>query len=551
MTNQAKRLSRKVALRHHQRMTVLERDTFLDSLLEYAGEAAAGASRLVFLAGEAGVGKTTLLELLRQKLPEARWVGGACDGSFTPEPLGPLFDIAPRIGGALAGACDEGAPRDRLFRLVLDALAPPAPVTVVVIEDAHFTDEATADLIRFLGRRMGDSRTLLLVSYRDEGLGAKHPLRLTLGDLASERSLRRMTLPPLSPVAVRELAAGTGIESDDLYALTGGNPFFVNEVLGIKEAALPVSARDAVLARVARLSPAARATLDAVAVLAEGDPALVAAVAESSEGVDECVDNGVLVSEATGGVRFRHELARLAVADAIAPHRRRELHARALAALRTHPDVDLARAAHHAEEALDAAAVLDYAVRAGERASSLSAHREAAAQYSRALRFATDRTIAEQADLHDRLATEQLIIEDWQQSDLERERAVELWRQVGDPARLGDSLRQLGRTRLRMFNPAGMELLDESIEILEALPPSRALAWAFSHKAASNMYEDPPLAIEYAQRARKVLEESGVDDAGLISDSLNSEASAHLAMGELVAAKFKDFQHIVARISSS
>lgn len=547
MSNRAKRLSRALQIGHHQRMTVLERDAFLDSLAEYAGEAAAGASRLVFLAGEAGVGKTTLLDLLRQRLPEARWAVGACDGSFTPQALGPLYDIAPQLGGSIAAACAEDAPRDRLFRVLLDQLAAPSVFTVLVIEDAHWADEATMDLVRFLGRRLRESPTMLVVSYRDEGLGAAHPLRLTLGDLTPERSLRRMTLSPLSAAAVSTLAAGTGIAADELYALTGGNPFFVHEVLGADSPTLPISARDAVLARVARLSGPARVVLNAVAVLGDADAQLVKVVADGSDGVDECLDNGVLVSDPVG-LRFRHELARLAVVDAIAPHHLRELHARALAALRARPEAELARLAHHAEGALDAAAVLDYAVRAGQQALEMSAHREAASQYSRALRFAADRPVAERAELHDLLADELFLVEDWQQADADRARAVDLWRQAGDRLRLGDSLRRLGRARITMFERDGMAVIDESIAVLEELPPSPALAWAYGNKAAGLMYADPPRAIECAQRARKILDESGSEDPGLLSDALNSEACAALnATGEPPTAMLEEALSVALR----
>jgi DNA-binding CsgD family transcriptional regulator/tetratricopeptide (TPR) repeat protein len=514
-------------------MTVLEREAFLDSLVEYAGEAAAGASRLVFLAGEAGVGKTTLLELLRERLPQARWVAGACDGSFTPQPLGPLFDIAPELGGAIATACAEEASRERLFRVLLEQLSPPSLFTVMVIEDAHWADEATTDLVRFLGRRLRDSPTLLIVSYRDDGLTATHPVRLTLGDLTPERSLRRMTLSPLSPAAVNTLAAGTGVSGDELYALTGGNPFFVNEVLGVNSPTLPVSARDAVLARVARLSVDARTTLDAVAVYGSSvEPPLVAVISERADGLDDCLESGVLVSE-PAGVRFRHELARLAVEESIPGHRKRDLHARILAELRARPGAELAMLAHHAEGALDANAVLDYAVRAGHRAEQMSAHREAAAQYSRALRFATDRPAPERAELHDLLASELLLIEDWRRSDEERSRAVELWRQSGDRLRLGDSLRRLSRARMRSYDRTGVDLMEESISVLEVLPPSRELAWAYANKAASFMYVDPPRSVEAAQFARKVLETAGVDDPALVSDTLNTEACSLSAMGEL------------------
>jgi DNA-binding CsgD family transcriptional regulator/tetratricopeptide (TPR) repeat protein len=514
-------------------MPVLERDAFLDSLVEYAGEAQAGASRLVFLAGEAGVGKTTVLELLRERLPQARWVVGACDGSFTPQPLGPLYDLAPDLGGAIATACAEDASRDRLFRVLLEQLSPPSLFTVMVIEDAHWADEATMDLIRFLGRRLRESPTMLVVSYRDDGLTATHPVRLTLGDLTPERSLRRMTLSPLSPAAVNTLAAGSGVSGDELYELTGGNPFFVNEVLGVNAPTLPVSARDAVLARIARLSVDARAFLDAVAVFGTTiEPSLAATIAERESGFDECLDSGTLVSE-PAGVRFRHELARLAVDDAIAGHRKRELHARALAELQARLNAELAQLAHHAEGALDAPAVLDFAVRAAAQAADMSAHREAAAQFSRALRFAADRPIAERADLHDSLATELLLIEDWRRADEERSRAVELWRQTDEPLRLGDSLRRLARARTRSYDRTGLDLLTEAIAVLEALPPSRELAWAYATRSAWCMYQDPPRSVEAAQFARKVLEKAGVDDAALTSDTLNTEACAMSAMGEL------------------
>lgn len=383
MTTRRSRLPGSGRIRHYRAMEVLERESFVDSLAEYAADAAAGASRLVFVAGEAGVGKTTLLSLLRERLPDVRWVVGACDGSFTPEPLGPLYDIAPQLGGAIAAACAEGAPRERLFRVLLEQLTPPAPLTVVVVEDAHWADEATTDLIRFLGRRLRESRTLLIVSYRDDSLAIDHPLRLTLGDLTQERALRRLTVPPLSPAAVGRLAAGSGISADELHALTGGNPFFVNEVLGVEALELPVSARDAVLARAARLTDTARAVLDAVAVLGvEARERVALEVANSTGGLAECLEVGLLVGTSRG-VKFRHELARLAVESAIPVHRRRELHVRALRALIEVGDIDAARLAHHAELADDTDAVLEFAVIAGNRARELSAHREAAAQFAR------------------------------------------------------------------------------------------------------------------------------------------------------------------------
>jgi DNA-binding CsgD family transcriptional regulator/tetratricopeptide (TPR) repeat protein len=514
-------------------MELLERDTFLATLDGYADEAAGGGSRVVFVAGEAGVGKTTLLEVFRQRRPDLRWLVGRCDGAFTPEPLAPLFDVAEQLGGSLAEACAEGADRDRLFRLLLDELKSPAPPTVLVIDDAHWADESTLDLVRFLARRMRDSAAMLLVTFRDEGLDARHQLRLTLGDLGGERSVRRVTVPPLSPAAVEQLAVGTAYSPRELYALTGGNPFFVTEVLGADAAVLPVSARDAVLSRVARLSDGARAVLDAVAVVGGiVDPDVILGVCDSLDAVDEGLANGALVS-APDGIRFRHELARLAVVGAIPVHRRRDLHARALAALRARPDVDLAQLAHHAEGAMDAAAVLEFAPQAARRATGLGAHREAAMQYERAFRFADALEARDRASLHDGYATALSFIERWREAMEEHRRAVQLWQEVGDPLRHGDALRLLARAMGRQFLPDVARVVQQAVDILEELPPSRELAAAYAFRSGVLMHKgDSETSIESAQHARAILADLGVDDAAVISDALNSEGCSLYNLGK-------------------
>jgi DNA-binding CsgD family transcriptional regulator/tetratricopeptide (TPR) repeat protein len=531
-TNHPNALSQAARRGHHGRMELLERDAFLDTLGAYADEAAAGSSRVVFIAGETGVGKTTLVELFRQSRPGVRWLLGRCDGSFTPEPLGPLFDVADQLGGPLAAACAERAERDRLFRLLLDELNQCEQPTVLVIEDAHWADESTLDLVRFLARRMRDCPTLLLITFRDEGLDAQHRLRLTLGDLGAERSVRRITVPPLSPAAVERLANATPYSAQELYALTGGNPFFVSEVLGAEASVLPVSARDAVLARVARLSPEARAVLDAVALIGGTvDLDVLSSVCGDITGLDDCLAHGALASEADG-VRFRHELARIAVADAVPVHRRRDLHARALAALRGRPGEELAQLSYHAEGAADAEAVLEFAPQAGQRAAELLAHREASLQFSRALRFADGLPVEQRAALHDAAASELYFIEQWQQAVEERRTAVELWREAGDELRRGDSLRLLGKALYRNFSDEAVTYIRQSVDVLEALPPSRELAAAYTAWAGWLMYSDPPASIETAQRARALLSEVGVENAVVVSDSLNTESCALFNLGK-------------------
>jgi predicted ATPase len=249
---------------------LLEREAQLAALASYAGEARKAQGRLVLIAGEAGVGKSALVEQLQRNLPGANWYWGACDGLFTPRPLGPLFDIAAKLGGELLDLCRADAPREALFGALLRQVSEPDALHVVVVEDIHWADDATIDLLRFLGRRIRDATVLLLATYRDDGLAAGDPLQLALGDLASQRSVRRISLGPLSAGAVQVMSGGSERDAASLRELTGGNPFYLSQVIaagmdGHDE--IPASARDAVLARAARLDSGTRTVLDAAALI--------------------------------------------------------------------------------------------------------------------------------------------------------------------------------------------------------------------------------------------------------------------------------------------
>ena len=316
--------------------------------------------------------------------------------------MGPFLDIAEEAGGKLETAVDEGAPA---VVGALLGLARPGSATIVVVEDVHWADEATLDVLRLLARKLRQAPLLVLATYRDDELDRVHPLRVLLGELATLPQAERLTVPSLSPEAVAELAGAAEVDAGELHRLTGGNPFFVTEVLASGNGAIPPTVTDAVLARAARLSGEARAVLDAVAIVPpQADLWLLEAIAgESLEGLDACLGSGMLRPE-RAGVAFRHELARLALEASVAPQRKLELHRAALDALGRPPGgvVDVARLAHHAEAAGDADAVLRYAPAAAERAEAVGAHREAAAHYARVLRFGERLSPADRAELLER-----------------------------------------------------------------------------------------------------------------------------------------------------
>jgi DNA-binding CsgD family transcriptional regulator len=458
-----------------------------DELLERAGQLAVlkealasvgrgGRGAVVVICGEAGVGKTALLRSFRDRVAQAQAVlWGTCDPLFTPRPYGPLFAIAEGTGGELGTALAQGANPHQVALALARELRSPPP-RLLVLEDLHFADEATLDVFTLLVRRAEATPALVVGTCRDDALENAHPLRRVLGELATA-GVRRLKLAPLSPDAVA------------LYDKTGGNPFFVVEVLAGGSEEIPPTVKDAVLARAMGLSPIARQLLEAAAVVPQrAELWLLEALAGAAvEAVDECVGAGMLVPEGDGVV-FRHELARLSLESSVGPASKARLHRRALAAISGRPahPLDFARLAHHAEAAGDAVAVVRFAVPAAERASSMGAHREAAAQYGRVLRSGAGPPLEQRADALERRSHECYLTDQSDEAIAALEEALECRRALGD--RLGEG-RTLTRLSYILWCPgrAGESgrAAREAVAVLEPLPASRELAKAYANLARS------------------------------------------------------------------
>ena len=478
-------------------MELVERGAHLAGLGEHLAATAGGHGRLILVGGEAGIGKTALVRTFADDHAQgARVLWGACDGLFTPQPLRPLLDIAGDLG------LDADAPQRELFSATLEALRP-GP-TIAIFEDVHWADGATVDLLRFLGRRLDQTATLLIATYRDDELGPQHPLRVVLGDV---EAARRIALLPLTEDGVRALAEDSAVDPGQLHRRTGGNPFFVTEVLAAGVSGVPESVRDAVLSRAAGLSPAARELLDAAAVIGmRAEAELLGALAK--DGVEECLAAGVLQRDERG-VAFRHELARQAVEEAIEPLRRAELHLRVLAALGE--SADHARLAHHAEGSGDAAAVVEHARAAGAEAAERGARREAAAQYARALRFSDALAPADVAELLERYAMECHHTDQIDEALSAERQALEHFRAVGDELRAGNALIWISVfAYLAADWDESRGSARQAIDVLEQLPPGRELARAYSNMAKQAQSEiDVDETSRWGERALALANELG------------------------------------------
>jgi hypothetical protein len=308
---------------------LLAREHPLEVLRDRARLAVDGHGSLVLVTGEAGIGKTVLLRAFaEQGYAPTSW--GMCDPLSTPRPLGPLRDIAEELGPAVVAVMRGSAAQHEVFAAVLDALR--ARARVLVVEDLHWGDEATLDLVRFLARRIATLPLCMVVSYRD-AVGADHPLRSVLGDLASSPDARRLQLAPLSRSAVAELLDGHRLDPADVHRRTAGNPFFVSQILAQPESPLPESVRDAVIARTAALAPAPRRSLELLSCAPEGVSAELLAALDLPHAAVEALAATGLIDRRGSGLAFRHEIARSAVLDAVAPGSEAALHAAMIEAL--------------------------------------------------------------------------------------------------------------------------------------------------------------------------------------------------------------------------
>src|SRR3954454_11547655 len=514
--------------------SLLERQAELQMLGTAVGRAATGRGSAVLVLGEAGIGKTSLVHaFLAEIAGQARILAGACEDLLTPRALGPLRDAARSApGGPLAAAPSPSADPDLVFAAVADELAAPPSPAVLVIEDAHWADGATLDVLRYLGTRVQNLPAVLLLTYRDDTLARDHPRRGVLGVLGSAAATR-LRLTPLTAQAVHDLAASTSLNAAELFRLTNGNPFFVSEVLANPAAVVPPTVVDAVLAPGRTLSPFAQAALDRLAVIPAGaEVDLVRVLVGDLAPVAEAERAGV-VEVRKDVVAFRHELARRAVTESLPASVRLELNADVLCALLTGPDCDPFRALHHAVEAGDDDAVLTHGEAAAREAVRVGAHRQAASCFAQVLARGHRLTTARRAALGEAYS--------WALSNSNQlhfavaaaATAAELWQQDGDDTRLVRALVTLSRQQwLTERTAAARTSAERAFELARPLGDSYQNALATLNLGGLLVLNDQEAdGLPYLDEALAMAGRCGADSVAALCR--NYRGSALLQLGDL------------------
>jgi len=478
---------------------LVERDAALKTLRNCLADAAT-SGRVVLVTGEAGIGKTSVVRALAENHAPVWW--GACDALHTPHPLAPLLDIARdqdvRFSNRLPG------PRVQLFEAVLEELRSPRSTLLLVIEDVHWADEATLDLIKFVGRRIERTRALMVLTFRDDEVSTTHPLRQVTGELPAA-ALKHLPLLPLSPAGVELLARSALRAPADLFAATRGNPFFVTELLRHPVETVPRTVQDLVLSRVSRLRGEAQAVVRHVSIVPGRAERwlLEEMLAPSTEALEACLDSGLLVADATS-LAFRHELARMAVESALPLPVAQSLHARMLSTLAgADRATSAARLAHHAALAGDQQAIARHAPAAALEARSRGAFREAALHLRTALAQAGPRPDEERRSWLEAYALDSSNVDWHDEAVAARQELDTLYARTGDVIGRSGNLSRLALLHVYMLRNAEADAASRrAIQLLEPLGPSAALATAYGVEASLRLLDRQiPQAQEWSRKS--------------------------------------------------
>lgn len=497
----------------------------MDRLQSKLKEVSAGEGHSVFVSGEAGIGKTTLVKTFCKEL-KTRCViyQGTCDALFTPRPLAPLFDILVQTGSTLPENTPDIADRTLFFSRVFNEFKSRMETCLVIFEDIHWADDATFDFIKFFARRVTQLPCLFVLTYRDTEVHTNEHLKSILGHLNRD-SFTRFELPPLSKQAVDQMSAERGYRGEDVYSVSGGNPFYVNEILANYSTGIPENIKDSVLSVFNRLEEKTKNAWKILSVLPA--PFAINNLNKMDQGftevIDVCIKQRILVVH-NDLIAFKHELYRRTIEASLSPLVRIELNKKILDLFLPNFEnsQQIEQIVHHAKNANEYDLVAYYAPIAGAKAASVGAHTEAAKLYFTAIEYYKGNDPNKLAELYEAYAYECYLTNQVNTAIIYAEKSLTLWEKIRDTERTGNCLRFLSRLWWFDGNRKKAEAFAaQSIELLDKLPTSKSKAMAYSNMSHLKMLSDEAgECIVWGEKAITMAEE--LSDNEILSHALNN-----------------------------
>jgi DNA-binding CsgD family transcriptional regulator len=506
-------------------MDLIERTEFLSLLHQKFESVAEGEGHCVFVNGEAGIGKTSLVKIFCNEVKgDCKLYKGSCDSLFTPRPLAPLYDIMWQVNNNLTPGSHSIEERSVLFVNFFRELSREKEQTIIVFEDIHWADEATLDFIKFFARRIAELHCLFIVTCRDNEIEPLHPVRNMLGQLPPD-SFTRIQLTPLSREAVEKMAQEKGYKGEDVYSVSGGNPFYVTEILSSYSLGVPESIKDAILSAYNRTGDKAREIWDLLSVIPSR---LETKYLEKFQplfntAIESCLNHHILIIS-DGEIYFKHELFRRTIESLLSPLRRVELNKKILNILKEsfEQNGELERIVHHAKNANDYETVVRYAPVAAKNAATVGAHAEAARLFYSAIEYYQGNDMDTLICFYEAYAYECYLTNQIKEAIIYTGKSLSLLKKKNDTEKMGNSMRFLSRLMWFEGNRKQAESYAMlAIEVLEKQPSSKAKAMAYSNMSQLKMLsEETAECIAWGEKAIEMAKEIADDET--LSHALNN-----------------------------
>jgi len=506
-------------------MELIERDGFLDILHSQFENISGSEGHCIFVTGEAGIGKTSLIKTFCKDVKSrCNIYQGSCDALFTPRPLAPVYDMLMQMRNGLPGIISDITDRTLFFASVFHELKNQKGTSLVIFEDIHWADEATLDFIKFLARRITQLHCLFILTYRDNEIHAHHPLRNVLGQL-SPGSFTRMQLLPLSRHAVDKLAEEKGYNSEDVYRISGGNPFYVTEILANYSKGVPDNIKNSILSTYNNAEEKTKQVWQILSVIPSGFEMKYLSTFEPSyaTAIERCIDTKILILE-NGRIFFKHELFRRTIETSLSPLKRISLNKKILELFLEsfEKNGEIERIIHHAKNANEYGLVVTYAPLAATKAACVGAHIEASKLFMTAIEYYQGQEKDQLIRFYEGYAYECYLTSQIKEAIIYTGKSLELWKERKDTEQVGNCLRFLSRLWWLDGNRKKAEsFAQKAIEVLNDMPSSRIKAMALSNMSHLKMlFDEADASIEWGEKAITIARE--IADEETLSHALNN-----------------------------
>jgi len=476
------------------------------------------------------MGKTTLVkEFCKSVKNNCLTIQSSCDALFTPPPLAPLYDIIWQLGKELGELCAKIPDRVELFARFFHELEKQNETILIVIEDIHWADEATLDFLKFLARRITRLHCLLILTYRDDEIHSQHPLRNVLGQLPPD-SFTRLQLTPLSRQAVEKMAVEKGYKGEDVYMISNGNPFYVNEILANVSTDIPDNIRDSILTSYNRLDEQTKQICNLLSVMPTGLELkyLENLGIEYETAIHNCLYLNILVHNGSL-ISFKHELYRRTVETSLSPLLRVALNGKVLELFLENfvQNNQSERIIHYAKNANEKDLVVKFAPLAAKQSSHLGAHFEASKLFLSAIEYYQGKDPDLLLQFYEGYAYECYLTNKIKEAIIYTTKALQIWRNKNNLEKIGNSLRFLSRIWWLDGNRKKAEAYsNEAIQIFTDQPVSRAKAMALSNASQLKMfYDQAEECIFWGEQAIAMAEE--LKDEEILCHALNNLGTLH------------------------